>query len=192
MKHLKMLGLAAIAALGLLAFVGAGTASATTLFKDAAKTEAYGAGTEIKSTLAPGTSALLKSGSVTIATCTESSVAGTTANATGVTVGGEITSLTWGGCSQTTHTLANGSLSIDSEGNVTGKGNSVTLGVFGTSCVYGTGEGVKLGTLTGGSPAVLKINAQIPRIAGGFLCPSPGTWTAEYIVTSPSPLYVGA
>jgi hypothetical protein len=184
MKHLKMLGLAAIAALGLLAFVGAGTASATTLFKDAAKTEAYGAGTEIKSTLAPGTSALLKSGSVTIATCTESSAAGTTANATGITVSIDIHIRVTGGCSQTTHTTALGSLSINSEGDVTGKGNSVTLGVFGTSCTYGTGEG--------GSPAVLKINAQIPRIAGGFLCPSPGTWTAEYIVTSPSSLYVGA
>lgn len=30
MKHLKMLGLAAIATLGLMAFVGAGTASAST------------------------------------------------------------------------------------------------------------------------------------------------------------------
>jgi hypothetical protein len=192
MKHLKMLGIAAIAALGLLVFVGAGTASAATLFTSSNKISPYGAGTTISATLATGTSAALKSGSTTIATCTSSRVHGTTSNETGATVQGNIQELEFSSCSQTTHVLANGSLSIDGEGNVVGVGQRVTLGIFGTSCTYGTGEGVTLGILTGGSPAVLKINALIPRTAGGFLCPSVGTWTAEYVITSPHSLYVGA
>ncbi len=189
MKHLKMLGLAAIAALGLLAFIGAGAASAD-LYTDAGKTIKYGTGTTVNASLATGKSAALKTGGTTIATCTGGGVHGTTENETG-TVTGSISSLTWTGCSQTTHTVANGKLSVSSSGAVTGSGNAVTLGIFGTSCTYGTGAGVTLGTLEGGETPVLKINANIPRTAGGFLCPSVGTWEAEYIVTEPHALYVG-
>jgi hypothetical protein len=189
MKHLKMLGLAAIAALGLLAFVGAGTASAD-LYTDAGKTIKYKTGTTVNATLASGKSASLKSGSTTIATCTGGAVHGKTTNETG-TVSGNVESLTWTGCSQTTHTIANGTISITSGGSVSGKGNQVTLGVFGTSCTYGTGEGTTLGTLSSGAEPKLVINANIPRIAGGFLCPSTGTWEAEYIVTEPHALTVG-
>ncbi len=207
MKYLKMLGLAAIAAMGLMAFVGASTASATTLFTDEAKKVPYGVGTTIHATLVPGTSAALKSGSTTIATCTESTVHGVVTVATGSVVSGHLstektkgseepTGLHWGGCSQTTHTISTGTLDIEytsgTSGKVTGTGNSVTLGIFGTSCTYGTGAGVTLGTITGGTAPVLKINANIPRTAGGFLCPSTGTWEAEYVVTSPHALYVGA
>jgi hypothetical protein len=196
MKYLKMLGLAAIAAMGLMAFVGAGTASATTLFTNSNNTSPYPAGTTIHATLEPGTSAILESGSTIIATCTSSTVHGDTTNETGTWIDGPITSLKFEECSQTTHVLATGSLEImDTGGNtgeVWGKGNSVTLGVFGTSCTYGTGEGVKLGTITGGQEPTLKIDATIPRTAGGFLCPSTGTWTASYLVTSPHAVYVGA
>jgi hypothetical protein len=189
MKHLKMLGLAAIAAMGLMAFVGAGVASAD-LYTNSGKTVKYPTGTTISASLATGKSAALKSGSTVIATCTAGGVHGTTSNETGA-VTGSISSLTWENCSQTTHTISNGSLSISTSGVVTGKNNSVTLGIFGTSCTYGTGEGTTLGTLTSGSPATLKINATIPRTAGGFLCPSTGVWEAEYVVTSPHALYVG-
>jgi hypothetical protein len=189
MKYLKMFGLAAIAAMGLMAFVGASTASAD-LYTDKAKTIKYKTGTTISATLATGKSASLKSGETTIATCTGGTVHGKTTNETG-TVSGTIESLTWSGCSQTTHTVAKGTLSISTAGVVTGKGNSVTLGVFGTSCTYGTGEGTTLGTLVSGETPVLKINANIPRTSGGFLCPATGTWEAEYIVTTPHALYVG-
>ncbi len=199
MKYLKMLGLAAIAAMGLMAFVGAGTASATTLFTDSAKTIKYPAGTTIHATLVPGTSAELKSGSTVIATCTGSTVHGRTSNETGTYVSGNIEALNWESCSQTTHTIAKGSLHIDyitgsepTSGTVIGTGNSVTLGIFGTSCTYGTGAGVTLGTLTSGETPVMHINATIPRTAGGFLCPSTGIWKAEYHVTAPHAVYVGA
>ena len=188
MKHLKIMALAAVAAMAFMAFA-AGSASAD-LYTDAAKTVKYAKGTTIVSSLAPGGSAALKSGSSTIATCTGGEVHGTTENETGTVTGG-ISSLTWTGCSQTTHTVANGKLSIATNGDVTGSGSQVTLGIFGVSCTYGTGEGTKLGTLSSGETPVLKINANIAKVAGGFLCPSTGTWEAEYIVTTPHALYVG-
>lgn len=195
MKHIKMLGLAAIAALGLMAFVGAGTASATTLSTDSAGTVKYGVGTEIHSTLEAGTSAeLLDTSGGLIATCTESTTKGSIETATGTWVGGKISSLTWGGCSQPTKTLAAGSLEImqtsGDAGEVVGKASEVTLSVFGVSCVYGTKEGTKLGTITGGEAPKLAIEATLPRISGGFLCPSTGVWHAHYIVTSPHALHV--
>jgi hypothetical protein len=196
MKNLKMLSLAAAAALGLLAFVGVGTASATTLFTDSAKTIDHPAGTTIGASIASGTSSSLRSGGTLIATCTGGAIHGKTATTTGAEVRVNIESAAWDGCSQTTHTLLNGSLVIAStsgvDGEVTGKETQWTYGMFGTSCTYGFGEGVKLGTLTGGSPAMLKINILIPRVAGGFLCPSMTTWQAEYAFTSPHALYVGS
>jgi hypothetical protein len=69
MKHLKMLSLAAIAALGLMAFLGAGTASAD-LYTDSRKTVKYKTGTTFFASLATGGSSILKSGSIVIATCT--------------------------------------------------------------------------------------------------------------------------
>jgi len=192
MKYLKTLGLAAIAAMALMAFVGAGTASATTLNNG---TETLKTGSAIASSLITGTSADLKDTTgATIATCTGSSVSGKTTNETGEKVNGNIESLTWTGCSQTTDTLANGTLSIkrtgENEGEVSGAGSKVTLGIFGVSCVYGTGEGTKLGTAKGGTPAVLKVNAVIPKIEGGILCPSTGVWKAEYEVTTPATLNI--
>lgn len=198
MKHLKMLGLAAIAALGLMAFVGAGTASATTLFTDSAKTIAYPVGTVIHSTLKPETSAKLTdtSGNV-IATCTKSTTKGKIEGSnTGASVGGNIEVLTWEGCSQTTDNVNLGSLSISwtsgTSGTVTGKGSNVTLSIFGASCTYGTGEGTTLGTITGGSAPELVINATLSKTAGSFICPSTGRWDAEYIVTEPHALFVGS
>jgi hypothetical protein len=204
MKHLKMLGLAAIAALGLMAFVGAGTASATTLSTDAAGTVKYGVGTEIHSTLKSGTSAILETTSgETIATCTTSTVKGSITTATGTWVIGSISALTWGEpegvggkCSQTTDSIAGhlGTLEImqttGDAGTVVGKGSEVTLELFGVSCVYGTSTGTTLGTITGGEAPELAINAILPKISGSFLCPSTGRWTATYVVTSPHAVHV--
>jgi hypothetical protein len=194
MKYLKVLGLAAVAAMALMAF-GAGTASATKLCTDSACTTVYAAGTEIKSELVAGTSARLTSGGSTIATCTSSGVSGKTSNKEGATVSGSISSLTWGGCSQTTHTVSNGSLEIaytsGSNGTVTGKGSQVTVQIFGVSCTYGTGEGTHLGSITGGSAPILKITTTVTKTAGGFLCPGTAGWDAEYVLTAPHALFVG-
>jgi hypothetical protein len=193
MKHLKMLGLAAIAALGLMAFVGAGTASATTLSTDAAGTAKYGVNTVIDSTLT-GT-AVLEAGSTTLDTCTGGTVKGKITTATGTAVVGSIEELTWTGCTNTTDTLAGGSLSIsrigtEDKGTVEGSGSQVTVNTLGVTCTYGTGTGTHIGTLTGGSAPSLKISTTVPKIAGSFICPSNASWTAEYIVTEPHAVHV--
>jgi hypothetical protein len=196
MTHLKMLGLAAIATLGLMAFVGAGTASATTLSTDAAGTVKYAVGQEIHLTFRAGFSiAWVSTGGETIATCTGSTVKGTIGTATGTSVSVSISSLTWSGCSQTTTTTANGSLEImktgTDEGEVIGKNSKVTLGIFGVSCVYGTSaEGTKLGTIKGGTGAELVADAAIPRVEGGFLCPSSIRWKAWFIITTPHAVHI--
>jgi len=194
MKYVKMLGLAAVAAMALMAF--AGSASATVLKDGSGNT--LPAGTEINSTLKTGTSALLKAGFANI-TCTESTVAGKTANAGGAseTVKGGITTLAFpnASCNATVHVLSNGELEIHSaggsNGTLTGKGSEVTVAIGSTSCTYGTGTGTTLGTLKGGSPAVMEVSAKLPKLAGGFLCASPAEWTATYTVTTPSTLTVG-
>src|SRR4051794_27258140 len=101
MKHLKILGLALVAAAALTAVVGMGTAAAnpTELYighTTAGKTDNTG-GVELHSTLKTGTSALLSDTSGELAdTCKVSTVAGTTTNTTANPLDGNISALTWG------------------------------------------------------------------------------------------------
>jgi hypothetical protein len=224
MKYLKMLGLAAVSAMALMAFLGAGTASATVLCKTAmtegcaAAGWAYPAGTVIDSSL-EGPAVLETTEGVEIDTCTEGTVKGATSNAgsSTETVSGNIEEtedaggvktfpgLTWGNCTQTTDTLRSGSLEVHwiagtDNGTVTGKNSRVTVNTFGVSCIFGTaGTGTHIGTLTATpknakgeteKQATLDIEAIVPKIEGGFLCPADARWTGSYRVTSPEPLHI--
>lgn len=218
MKYLKMLGLAAVAAMALMAF-GAGTASATKLCTttdtpDCSAGWAYGVGTTIHATLKSGTTAKLwndPKGESPLVTCTGSTVKGSISNAggTGSTVSGPLdtttnaeekhTGLTWSGCSTTVDTITTegsiGELEIHwiegtHNGTVTSKGTDVTVNIFGVTCTYGSGAGLDLGTLTGGTEPILSINTTVNKVAGGFLCPGHAIWEAEYVVTEPHALFV--
>jgi len=194
MKHTKILGLSAVAAMALMALVGATTASATALYSGTTK---LGAGTTTKWSLAA--SLIKESGSTTLETCTGSAIIWNTSNAGSATetVKGNISSFAWTGCTNETITLANGTLEIHwipgtINGTVTGTGSKVTVnGIFGVSCVYGTNN-TTLGTLVGSTTgaATLAISTEVPLIEGGFLCPNPARWTANYTITSPTPLHV--
>jgi hypothetical protein len=211
MKYVKMLGLAAVAAAALMAFVGAGTASATELFKG---TEKMGVGSTLEGSLKSGTSALLSTTdeNTIVDTCTKATVAGKVTNAGGIfenekeekittDVSGEITALGWGekaDCSFTTDTLTNGNLSIsgttEPNGTVSGTSSVVTVNI-GVSCRYGTGTGTTLGTATGTTDtskhAEIDINAIInEQEPKQFLCPDTTRWKATYVVTSPTGLNV--
>ena len=199
MKYLKMLGLAAVAAAALTAFLGAGTASAesTELFAGATT---LSSGATIDSSLTTGTSALLSDTSGELAdTCKGSTVEGKTTNTTGSPITGSISNLTWSTCAFTTKTITNGSLDITkiagtNDGTVTGTGSEVTVLVFGfIDCVYGTGAGTHLGTLDGvtSGNATLDIKATINLVSGGFGCPETTKWVANYTVTTPAALNVG-
>ncbi len=193
MKYIKMLGLAAVAAAALMAFVGASTASAAALYSGASK---VGTGTKVEST---GTNAVLKAGFATI-TCGHSEVDGKVENAggVGVPVSGAINRLTFTECNATVNVLKKGELIVHHagglNGTVTSVGAEVTVATAGTSCTYGTPTATDIGTLSGttSGDAVINANAALTRVAGGFLCANPATWTANYTVSTPTPLHVTA
>ncbi len=200
MKHLNALGLAAIAALALTAFVGVGTASATVLCKEAKTTgcAAYAAGTEIHAT-SENSAVLETTGGVVLDTCTGSTVRGKVSNAgsSSTTASGPIEELNWGVCSRTTNTLKLGSLEVHhiagtDNGTLTATGGiEVTINtIFGT-CTFGTGAALDIGKVTGGNPATINTEKTVvPKIAGNAACPAHGVWNAAFLVTSPTPLYI--
>jgi len=98
--------------------------------------------------------------------------------------GGSFTS-----CNYATTVTSPGSFEIHSNGALTWTGLSLTLHTSVGTCVYTT-NGTTLGTITGGSNAVLDITAKIPRTGGNFLCGSSMQWTGSYAITTPSTLVV--
>jgi len=204
MKYLKMLGLAAIAAAGLMAFLGAGTASATVLCEttpaagsDCVEPWKVNAGVVLDFSAENSTVLTGPFGEV-IATCTASTVQGElTAGQTGSTTTtpiAKITSLTWTGCGTrtvTANSATTGELEIHHEtgtdnGTVTSNDTTVTITnvpIFGT-CNYQTAN-TDIGTLTGrtttGADPTFDIAATIPHEAGSS-CPN-GTWEGSYVYT---------
>ena len=197
MKYAKMLGLAVCAA-ALMAFVVAGTASATTLTGSGGT---LGAGTTIESA-AEGTTTLHPP--IGDITCEESTVAGKTENAGGAseTVKGAISTLTFSKCNAEVVVLEPGSLEIhtktasaDNNGTLTSSGAKVTVTFLGFHCIFST-SGTDIGTVTGsattGGKATLDIEATIPRTGGrsGAFCGSTAQWTGSYSVSNPSTLNI--
>jgi hypothetical protein len=186
MKHLKMLGLAMVATAAFMAF--AGSASANPVLTSPANVDYTG------SFLATveGTN-LFQAGFAHI-TCTTSTIGGTVTTNNTTRASGPVTTIDTSGCNATVITLKHGSLEFISngggKGTVRGTGSEVTVSTLGVSCVYGTGAGTTLGTVTGGNPATIAINASLPKISGGFLCATPASWTGSYTVTSPKPLII--
>jgi len=190
MKHLKMLGLFVMAAASLMAFAGSASAAATFTSPT---------GTEYTNTLSSSLegSALLEAGFANI-TCTTSTVAGKITANDATEASGEISKVEFSNCGGATvdTLLPKGTLTITNGGHtVSGTGVEVTTAIFGTSCIYGLGAGTHLGTATntsvGGVDTVtLDIDANLPKLFGGFLCASPATWQAKYIVTSPAISFV--
>jgi hypothetical protein len=204
MKYIKMLGLAAVAAAALMAFVGAGTASAAKLTSPAGTVVPVGtvikAENEGKVVLDPPFGAI---------ECSKSIVEGKVTNAGGITiiegkevtdtVKGEITTLDFTECNATVTVLKKGTLEIHSLGNgngtLTSNGAEVTVQFVGTHCIFTTSN-TDLGTVTGSgntkSNATLDISATIPRTGGssGIFCGSTAAWTGAYKVTAPNPLFI--
>jgi hypothetical protein len=200
MKHLKMLGLAAIAAMGLMAFLGAGSASATVLCTttdtpDCSAGWDYPAGTVIDFSMVG--SSITEAGSTILQTCTGGTIKGKTANtgSSSETVSVSLEQWTWTGCNTTVDATALGSLEIHwiegtHNGTVTGKNSKWTTQSLGVTCTYGTGTGTHIGTVTGGAGSSWAISSTIPKIEGSFICPSKVSWTAEYVLTEPHALFV--
>lgn len=192
MKHLKMLGLTAVMAAALMALVGVGMASATTL---------TGVGGAVLKT---GTTIhVVSSGTNTMTTsflniqCNTSKAAGKTSNETGTAITIEVTERTTEGCNCEVVVLKTGTLSItwssSSSGTVKSSGAEITATcstIFGNvHCIYATNN-TDMGTLVGGTTATLSTSADIPRLTTNALCAEKGTWDATYKVDNPDTLNV--
>jgi hypothetical protein len=191
MKHVKMLGLLAVAAAALMAF--AGTASATTLTSPA--------GTAYTSTIKATSTHSSLHGSFISVTCTHSAVEGKVeTHGAGVTAGGKISSLSFGGCNYAVTVKKTGSLEVHyansggGTGTVTSTGAEIAIHTSIGECIFTT-SATDIGYLVGSTTkhATLEIgSAAIPRTGGSFFCGSSGEWTGDYTVTTPSTLYVDA
>jgi len=201
MKLMKTFGLCLVLAAAVMA-LGAGTASATKLCSVNSSPcpagNTYGKGTSIKTQLAAGSKSVMSSGFVTI-TCTESTMSGKTTNEGGAgAVTGEISSVTWKSCTSGLGSCTTSALKTPWSAEITGSGGNGTMNVKGaagkftcggTTCEYEASK-VSL-SVSGGSPAKAKAsNVSFTKIGGGFLCSSTASWTSEYEVTSPNPLFV--
>jgi len=194
MKHVKMLGVAAVAAAALIAFVGVGTASATTLTNEAG--EVVKTGSTIDFSIPSGKSAVLVNTiGEEIDQCSSSTASGKTTNegGTGVAVKGNVETLTWGSCTFPTKTLTVSSLQV----NGTGSGNVSATGTFEVtintillgSCIYGVTNGTPVGTLASGTFTANAVAEKFP-VGSNFVCPPTAVWTGTYTATEPKGLKV--
>ncbi len=213
MKYVKMLGLAAIAAAALMAFVGASSASATVLCKTKVNAAGFcpkgwvmAQGEEIHA-VSETENPTLTSTFKTV-TCEESTVKGEVevkgdaAN----TVKGPVLTLTFTkNCNCTVTVIKAGTLEVhakDDKGNgtLTSNGATVTVqcsSIFGpVHCLYVT-ENDDMGTLTGstttGGTATMDITTEVKReetVKEGALCDEEAVWHAKYKVTTPDTLDV--
>ena len=199
MKYAKMLALAAVVAGAFMAFIGAGTASATVLCSTTIETcptaQKWG-NVALDFSIPSGSSAkLTQTNGEALDTCTTSTVKGkiTNTGSSTETVSGPVEELTWGGCTFPTKTLTNGSLEVHniagtSDGTVTvaeGTLFEVTINtVFFGSCPYVILAGEDMGTLKEGKPGTWALNA----VAHGtsIVCPSTALLSANYTLTTPS------
>ena len=203
MKYLKMLSLAAVAAAALMAFAGAGTATADEICTTAANAENMcPAGKLIEKVEASlvGSAKLEDTVNNTLDTCTTGSVTITAmtaanGNKTGsADVTGESTKadITWGTaatpCLFTTDTviggIIHGSHAPGGGTTITATSVEVTVNTLG-SCTYGVGAGLDLGSIAQGGNTLV-INKVVNKTAGGFLCPETAVWNATYKLTNHS------
>jgi hypothetical protein len=186
MRDTKKLGLAAVAAAALMAFVGAGSASAAEL-------TCNGSPCAIGATVhAVSEGKIVFDAPFGNVEC-ESTVHGE------VLTNGEAgkpavvsAGISWSNCgADTVTTLKTGTLLIESNGEVKLHGFRLTVLHLGVHCIFETSN-TKVGTLSGGTTAKLIISGAIPQVggSGGVFCGSSTWWTGSYMVNAPHTLAV--
>ena len=194
MKYVKILGLLAVAAAALMAFAASASATTvTTTTGGAAATPTIHAVSEEKA-VAGTTHVLLHNEAATIQ-CNSTTEGTVESHGSGVTAKGLLSALTFTNCTEgwTVEVVSRGSLEIHwtsgHNGTLTSSGATVKatlhLGIFGTvECNYLTAN-TDVGTVTGGNPATLHIEASIPKESGSALCGGGNAaWTGAYKTTS--------
>lgn len=202
MRNMKILGLGLLAAMAAMAFMGAGTASATKLCSvntsPCPAGNTYGKGTAIKAQLVAGASSTMTSGFVNIS-CSESTISGKTTSEGGAgAVTGTISSVTWKGCTSGLGACTASALNTPWSAEVTGSGGNGTMSISGAggkftcggvTCEYAASKASV--SVSGGNPATIKAsNISFSKIGGGFLCSSTASWSGTYEATAPKPLFI--
>lgn len=200
MKAMKMLGLAAMAALVVTAFAGVGVASADTLCKanenPCSAANSLPVGTVLKG-LDPA--ATLLAGSFEVKCHSEVSGKTTVNHGAGKGLLGLIENVTWSNCSgscNAAHSLNLPYLALASAALQTmkvesdGKGNPgaqlLNCLFNGNSCTYSAASVTM--KVVGGNPGKFTVTkAPLTRTAG-FFCPETGEWDATYTLSSPAGL----
>jgi hypothetical protein len=202
MKYLKPIGLAAIAAMALTAYLGAGTASATVLYiyDTPSGNPTVGIKTTVGATVEGSTTFEDTEEDLLVETCTTSEIRALMeefGSATSHPYGSNV-AFTFANCSHTVHVLSKGSLEIR---HIAGTTNgtfylknaqwTIRSTTFGISCTASIGTATPIGTLVGAKSttahATINVNAIIPI---GALCGGDVRWTGAYKVTLPTGLMV--
>lgn len=198
MRHLKTLGLAIMAAMALLAFFGAGPASATVLCTTTLTEGCAAAGWHIPkgsvieaSQVGVGKIETAGETPTVLDECTGAQINQTTTT-TGIsseTVKSEVpvSGLIWESCTKTTDTIEGVSLELhwtpgSDNGTLTIKGGEITITTIIGPCTFGFGATARdLGELVGNheTPTIV-VNTLLPKISG--ICPE-ARWTATFHVT---------
>jgi len=209
MKYVRMLALAAVAAAALMAFVGAGTASATKLCSTTVDPCPAGQHWPVGTTLDfSSTNTVLKeTGGGELDKCSSSTVHGvtsTTGSSTEAVKGnvtqtrkenGQLLGLSWEGCTFATKTLTATGLEVSSKVAGTSNGTVKATGTYEVtintvlfgSCIYGVTGGKEIGTLNEGKPATFTAKAVAEKFSGSaFACPETSNWTGTYTLTTPA------
>lgn len=204
MRTIKALGLGLVAAITAMAVIGVGPALANTetaLCKikelNCPAPSTYGAGTVVKGKLKTGTKAVL-SGSLKVE-CEESAVAlELKGSSLAPTLLGTFKELTFKKCTtcptvtSLTSTFGEWHLknALNLKGLLTVLKPTVHLeGCFGFATCTVSATAVELDADTSVEPATVKaVNEKLS--VSGFGCGSEGTWNAEYVLSSPTPLYI--
>lgn len=193
-----MLSLAAVAAIAAMAFIGASSASATTLCSvntnPCPEANRY-TSVSVEAALETGTEAVL-SGPVAVK-CNTSTVKGASEGTSGNPLKGKITGLTFGPTCTGCTTVTSEALPYVADVKATGGGNG-TLTVLspkvklancplGISCTASASEVVL--DVVGGNPAKVLAKEEPITLSCSF---EKGKWDATYVVSTPKPLFVEA
>jgi len=185
---LRVLFTALVVVTAFVLWVAAGTASATVLISEA--------GVHTGSLIAESEGHVVLDNPVGKIECASKVEGKVESHGEAVTAGGNISNLAFTSCTSGWHVtvVSPGSLEVHwtsgANGTITSSGATVGATVGGIACNYKTNS-TDLGTLTGGSPATLDINASIPFHNGSIFCGTSNTlWTGSYKITSPEELFV--
>jgi hypothetical protein len=195
MKSIKLMGVAVVAALAVMAFVGAATASADTVCtENASPCPVAKRITTLTGQTTSGKKAVLTSGSFKVECDSETTATGLTSLGAHLGVSGSVTALTFTNCTGSCTGATAVNLPYHAHGTAVPQTVTVTSGGtgnpgatltnclgLGVSCTFTTASAVL--NFDGGTPGSLTANG-IPLTRTSGLCPATGSWTAQYDVTN--------